>query len=180
MEVLVSISILLVVIAGPMTIASRSIQYASDSRLQTTAFFLAQEGVEYMTAVRNKWAIQHFYDDSINSWRWDEYSGQPFDRCIEQSTGTSNKWCGIDTANLSLFDDVLSCSSNAQNCRLYLQENGLYTLDAGGEISPFTRYIRVQAVNGHIYKVISRVEWETRSGGTKQVILETYLYDTFR
>ncbi len=180
-EVLVSISILLVVIAGPMTIASRSIQYANNSRLETTAFFLAQEGVEYMSAIRNKWAIIHFYNDAQDSWQWDSQSGQQIDRCIEQSVGASTKWCGVDTRNLNLFTNIVNCSGSAStNCRLFLQGDGLYTHESGGSETPFTRLIRVQRVNGHIYKVTSRVEWEAVGGTIKDVTLETYLYDIYR
>ncbi len=53
-ETLVAISVLLVSLAGPLSIASQSLQSAFYARDQITAFYLAQEAVEYVRAVRDQ------------------------------------------------------------------------------------------------------------------------------
>lgn len=177
-EVLVAISILLVVIAGPMTIAARSIQYAYNAGMETTAFFLAQEGIEYMTAARNTWAVQEFKGTSGQGWRWSSMGGHPMNACIRNGSSDSGKWCGIDTNGTgSVFTlPVRSCSANSTSCRLNRNTQGFYT-HAAGDPTEFSRYVNVQRVNNYIYLVTSRVVWETRGGGTKEIILENYLYD---
>ena len=52
-ESLVAITILVTAILGPMTIAATGISSAIYARDQETAFFLAQEGLEYVRNVRD-------------------------------------------------------------------------------------------------------------------------------
>lgn len=52
-ETLVAVSILLLAIAGPLTIAARGLFAASAAKDQTVAFFLAQEGIEIIRSVRD-------------------------------------------------------------------------------------------------------------------------------
>lgn len=179
-EVLVSISILLVVIAGPMTIASRSIQYAEDSRTQTTAFFLAQEGIEYMTAIRNYWAINEMQGLTTEGWRWEISDSYPIDACIRSDATENYKWCGLDTERLALTSDIRDCGSNINNCRLYLGSDGVYSHNASGEATQFIRTINIARRADHFYRVTSRVQWNARDGRTKELLLESYLYDIYR
>lgn len=53
-ETLVAISVLIMALVGPLTIAEQSLRSAYYSRDQITAFYLAQEGIEYMRAVRDQ------------------------------------------------------------------------------------------------------------------------------
>jgi len=57
-EVLVAISILLIALVGPMTIAAKGIQSSIFVREQTIAISLAQEGIEAFIAARNDAALQ--------------------------------------------------------------------------------------------------------------------------
>lgn len=52
-ETLVAVSILLLAIAGPLTIAARGLFAASAVKNQTVAFFLAQEGIEMVRNLRD-------------------------------------------------------------------------------------------------------------------------------
>ena len=56
-ETLVAITILLIVIVGPMTIASRGMQTAFYAGDQTTAIYLAQEGIEHIQRLRDDTAL---------------------------------------------------------------------------------------------------------------------------
>jgi len=53
-ETLVAISVLLVSLAGPLSIAAQALQSAYHARNQITAFYLAQEAMEYVRAVRDQ------------------------------------------------------------------------------------------------------------------------------
>ncbi|MFQ5540911.1 MAG: prepilin-type N-terminal cleavage/methylation domain-containing protein [Candidatus Paceibacteria bacterium] len=53
-ETLVAVSVLLVSLAGPLSIAVQSLNSAFYARDQITAFYLAQEAVEYVRAVRDQ------------------------------------------------------------------------------------------------------------------------------
>ena len=59
-ETLVSISILLIVIVGPMSISNNSAKGSSFSNEQVTAFFLAQEGAELAQKGRDDLVIKGF------------------------------------------------------------------------------------------------------------------------
>ncbi len=52
-ETLVAISILLIAIMGPLTVVSQALQASYFSRDQVTAFYLAQDAVEYVRNVRD-------------------------------------------------------------------------------------------------------------------------------
>lgn len=53
-ETLVAITVLLLSLSGPLSIAAQSMYVAQYSREQITAFYLAQEGIEYVRAVRDR------------------------------------------------------------------------------------------------------------------------------
>ena len=68
-EVLIAVSILMLAIVGPLTIAAKSLQSAQYARQQTTAFFLAQEGITAVNTFRNWYALQA-YIGSTDPWDW--------------------------------------------------------------------------------------------------------------
>ena len=54
LETIVAIAILALAITGPLELAARSIGMANVSKNQITAFYLAQEGMEYVKNIRDK------------------------------------------------------------------------------------------------------------------------------
>lgn len=56
-ETLVAISILLIALTGPLTIAAKGLNTAYYARDQITAFYLAQEGIEYLRNIRDGEAL---------------------------------------------------------------------------------------------------------------------------
>ncbi len=67
-EVLVAISILLIVVTGPLTIlttTARSTNFASE---QVAAFFLAQEGLELIQKIRDDLFLEHFNGTRADPW----------------------------------------------------------------------------------------------------------------
>jgi len=192
-ETLVAITILLVVIVGPLSITSstaRSTSFASD---QVTAFFLAQEGVELAQKARDDFLLRRFLptnDSQYLSDPWAEFTrtnsaSNPIRTCFESFNSGG---CGLeisDTANGTLVQPR-DCDSSLLECRLYYNEEAnikrsRYTYTAGGAtITPFTRRIRFQTISPTEIKVISEVTW--RSGLTSEVqtvVVENHLFDIY-
>ncbi len=156
-ETLVAITILLVAIVGPMTIAARGLQTAFYAREQITAFSLAQEGVELIREKRDENALSH-------SGNW--LQGVPSGLC-----GSSNPdGCGLDIRGGSF----LNCNGN--NCQLKYDSaalpgnRGFYTYTAGTP-SLYTRRIFVtETVNGKEALVTVKVTWQSGLFGAQRTV----------
>jgi len=174
-EVLVAVSILLIAIVGPMTIASKGLKNASEAKVQNTAFFLAQEGLEAVVKAREDNALKVFAIGGSDV--WDDVEdldgvGDLSDVCTEANP------CGVDVDNgMSLFE----CDSGT--CDLYIHTTGRdrYSHNStGGTPTAFHREI-ILAVDGDesIY-VRSIVSWNSDlSNPDTQVELSTYLYNIY-
>lgn len=162
-ETLIAIAILLVAIAGPMTIAARGLQTAFYAREQITAFMLAQEGVELIRSLRDQDALQH------NSW----LAGIP-------SACSGSQGCGADARGSPTRD----CAS--KSCQLNYDDGpleghrGFYTY-ATGTLTPFTRQILVYPLpGGRETRVTVNVSWQSGLfGGVKTVTVRSRLFNQY-
>lgn len=162
-ETLVAISILLVAIMGPMTIAARGLQSAFYAREQITAFSLAQEGVELIRAIRDQNALEG------ESWLAD----------ISAVCVGSGAWCGLDARGST----VRSCGSDS--CQLndagaMLGSRGFYTY-AGSTLSQFTRRIRVNPLSGgREAEITVEVSWQSGLfAGEKKVTIQSSIFNQY-
>ncbi|PIW97071.1 hypothetical protein COZ82_01560 [Candidatus Kaiserbacteria bacterium CG_4_8_14_3_um_filter_38_9] len=179
-EVLVAITLLLLIVTGPMKIitdANHSTAFASE---QVTAFFLAQEGLELAQKGRDDLMLQYFNGQfnrgGINN-PWEKFQ-RDFNKCIRKN-------CGLTIKNNGTGVDIKNCV-NLANCRLYLDSSPsrssyVHTNAGGNKLTLFTRTIQMFPAGNEI-KVVSTVTWRTGSliAGQK-VELITYLenvYDT--
>lgn len=128
-ETLVAISILLVAITGPMTIAQRGIQTARLSADQLVATHLAQEAIEYLHYVR--------HTNSLQGADW----LQDIDDCLID--GVSTDGCQIDTTkNISSTSAISACPSGG--CELLCRTSGGdYTYGPSCQDSQFRRTVKV-------------------------------------
>jgi len=180
-EVLVAIAILLLALVGPMTIAAKGIQSASYVREQTTALYLAQEGIEAFTAMRNDAAIAALgVNDKTKTWDWID-TGTIFSDCDNAGDG-----CNIDYENNNPAMSITKCGSNGAGCELYFDSSkarARYSLDnTSGVLTPYARVIKMDKnSSGDGIKVKSTVFWETRLFGTtkQSVTLTTTLMDIY-
>ena len=186
-ETLVAIAILLIAVAGPLLAASRASVLASVSRDEMTASYLAQEGVEYVRAMRD-----------------DEYlglypSGDPDDAWNNFLNGTNaasmaqchDSWCTLDPSlNMgTAADGSLSMEPCAtpQACAahaLYPNTSGVYTRTVNSNYhgTIFVRTIMVQDISGTSdspapypeKEVISAVYWNSH-GTTYNVTVRDHL-----
>ena len=100
-------------IVGPMTIAVKSSQSALYARQQNTAFFLAQEGISIINALRNDNALAVNISTETNAWAWIDSSALAPCRAssgctIDAVDGTANYWIDPrDTATPDALVDLL-------------------------------------------------------------------------
>lgn len=172
-EVLVAISILMLSIVGPMTIAAKSMQSAQYARQQNTAFFLAQEGITAANVLRNDGSLDAYLDSDTGSWAWiNETSLQP---CFT-STG-----CDIDFRDDSLLDNVVNCGT--ASCELQFNEasNRAVYQHVSGDATPYTRVLVFDFITEDEVVVDSTVTWGTTLlGGTQSVTLSTSLFNLYK
>lgn len=183
-EVLVSIAVLLLAILGPMSIASQGIKSAQFALEQNTAFFLAQEGIEAIFALRGNAALEEI-DGGADAWSWmnDLYGSGV---CSGLDQGSDPCSFGIDFRSSTVENNMTSdrCDGDLSNCRLYKDEGGgraVFThQSSGGAPSQFIRVVTVEALQSYAVKVTSTVYWNSHAiGGQQQSItLTTFVFDT--
>lgn len=183
-ETLVAISILLLVMIGPMTISSSAARSTSFSSEQVTAFFLAQEGAELAQKIRDDLILTHTLFKGTNPSPWADFTtiNATYQNCYNASRGCGFTINAVQTGTVN----IINCGSSQTACALYLDTttNNLrskFTHTVGtNKSTPFTRKIYFTRVNANEVKVISRVTW--RSGNLRQeqkVEVETQLFNVY-
>jgi len=181
-ETLVAIAILLVIIVGPMSIATNSANSTSFANQQVMAYFLAQEGLELAQKGRDDFLLASFADGNTegSDVAWDAFTsnGGQFADCFDDG-------CGLEIEEGSDGDvDVISCS-DVTDCRLYLttatNERSQYTYDDDGEITDFTRLVTMEEVSlSKDVLVTSVVSWRTGNQvAVQSTTATTYLYNVY-
>lgn len=137
-ETLVAISVLLVSLAGPLSIASSALRGAVYARDQVTAFYLAQEAIEYVRAVRD--------ENLLVGDAW--LTG--LDDCVDAT-------CTVDFPNFTHDVCAGTCSPI-----LIGDSSGLFN-HQGGSPSIFTRSFSVETLEGYSDEVVVSVtvSWQT-------------------
>jgi len=170
-ETMVAITILTLAVAGPLFTASRAIVAAQTARDQLTALYLAQEGIEYVRAMRDNEYLAAYQEGGTNvsSRAWGNFlSNQALGKCrAEEHT---SKICTLDP----VLEDAPLNSCPSDNCApLYLTgctnspegpscaPPNIYTQRnlSGSTQTPFTRTIQAVDVSHNEIKIISAVSW---------------------
>jgi len=150
-ETLVAISILLIALAGPLTISANGLESSLYGRDQITASYLAQEGIEYVRNVRDTDTLT-----GASSWV------SNLAPCI--SSNGSMQYCNINTYIGDPTSAIRLCSGQVCPPLLLDSNTDLYQYTAG-VASKFTRTITLVPVmkdssgNWIEYDVISKVVW---------------------
>ncbi len=180
-EVMVAITILLLSIVGPMQIAAKSLFAAFYARDEITAYYLAQEGIEYL---RNKRDM--YFGDNTSGWP------PEFSMCANDPDAES-PGCKLDLYQLSIgsrVDPISACgnsgSSNPCGYLNYNSDTGLYSYESTGDLdvsqSKFSRLITVTTpYNGSNDEalVTATISWSGGQlySGTRTFTLSEVLYD---
>lgn len=139
-ETLVAISVLLISLAGPLSIAVQSLNSAYYARDQITAFYLAQEGIEYVRAVRD----QNFL------------AGSPW------LTGISDCVDSLCAVNFPDFTHEI-CAGECNDVLLNSTTN-LFGDDTG-DPTIYNRTLTIESIPGTSDEVIIRVNVSWKSAG---------------
>lgn len=181
-EVLVAVSVLLLIMVGPMTIIVQSNRSASFATDQATAYFLAQEGLELAQNIRDKYQLEYIVNSVIDP--WDSFKSDVVD--CDASDGCSLEMNSGTDPDVTVTD----CGHWPDPCRLYLDkdtsagERKHFTYDLPTLASPKTKtaYQRVIKINfnGAEAEVVSTVKWRSDNMlAESKVEVKTFLYDIY-
>lgn len=159
-ETFVAISILLIALVGPLSLAEEALKSAYYARDEVTAFYLAQEGLEYAEAVRDQQFI-------ANTGPW---LGNLETTCIYPNI------CEIDFPNFTASTCVPG--GNPPCDPLLIDSNGLfeYASKSDTTVSPFTRTLTVIPVASDEVRVSVTVTWVS-VGISRSFTLSEHLFD---
>ncbi|MBI5005115.1 MAG: prepilin-type N-terminal cleavage/methylation domain-containing protein [Candidatus Lloydbacteria bacterium] len=156
-ESLVAIAILITAILGPMSIAANGIASATYARDQATAFFLAQEGLEYVRNVRDTNALA----------RVDWLTGL---------TACTSSACVIDSPG----NTIGTCSGVCPVVR-YDNTTNEYGYDPAWSATNFTRAITITStVSGKEIIVSSTVTWQRSALASRSITINETLFNWHR
>jgi prepilin-type N-terminal cleavage/methylation domain-containing protein len=154
-ETLVAVAILMISVAGPLTVAHKGLMASIYTRDNVTASYLAQDALEYVKNIRDNHKIQGDY--------WLGAGEENLARC----TSVTAYHCSVDTSAGNPFngDGMFFCEDGSPTaCRLYKNSEG-YTMNPdGGTLTPFRRYFYIvpnsisPTTQATLYVV---VEWQT-------------------
>ncbi len=177
-EVLVAITVLLVALIGPLTIAHSGLKRSIQSKDNTQAVFLAQEGIEAIVKLREDAALKASAYSNIGQ-IWDSTFDTLHTRC-SPAAGCS---VFIDNDGNIDVNDVQACSG--ASCLMKLNPANTaanrvpYKQGAGatGDNTAFTRRVQVIVTGNSHARVLSTVSWTGSSPGS--VTLESYVYNIY-
>ena len=177
-ETLVAISILLISIAAPLTIASKSLQSNFGAQDQYTATMLAQEGVEAVVSLQRSAQIDALRNNIDQAWDW--YDALP-STCKNPNQGCPMDFSGSGATPVVV--DSSNCATSA-NCDLTFDASAgraRYSHNSG-DATPFARSIVVVdagAGNTDQVTVESTVTWQSpHVSGDQFVTLRSTLFNT--
>lgn len=151
-EAMVAISILSLAVTGPLIIAQKGIQSAIYARDQITAYYLAQEAVEYIRNVRDTNRIQG------NEWL------ASLTLCTQSVSGGER--CNIDAryTDFTSGSAITACPAGVCPKISYDPSTGFYGYGSGGSWAPtiFTREIAIDnRVSAKEAEISVTIKWNT-------------------
>jgi len=159
-ETLVAIAILMIAVAGPLVIASKGLYAALYAKDQSTATFLASEGLEILRNIKD----DSMYEDVDPQTGFNAVfgSGGLFAPC------TSNAQCGVWMEGSGGTHQRVALCTNINACLMYQKSSGnshsygyFNTTSAGSVYTPtlFTRSFYITQMKSDEYQVTVVVKW---------------------
>ncbi|MEK7114076.1 MAG: prepilin-type N-terminal cleavage/methylation domain-containing protein [Patescibacteria group bacterium] len=166
-EAMVAVTIITFAVAGPLFSAGRAIVSAETSRDQLTASYLAQEGIEYVRAMRDNEYLAAYREGgaSVSTTAWTNFLAT-----IAPCRATA---CTLDPARSMGVGSDFSLATFSGNAPLYLTNctNGpsglsctppnIYTQQnlSGSIQTSFTRTVQAIDVSADDERIVSTVSW---------------------
>jgi prepilin-type N-terminal cleavage/methylation domain-containing protein len=162
-ETMIAITILTLAVAGPLVTASRAIVAAQTARDQLIASYLAQEGIEYVRAMRDDEYLAAYQagGGSISSTGWNNFLTGTMPGHPGAITQCKASTCTLDpTRAMGTGSGFALLPCSGVGCTpLYLANNGIYTQQSMGVQKPFTRVIQAFDVSALEERIVSTVSW---------------------
>ena len=143
-ETLIAVLLLSTAIAGPLTIASKSLLSAVVAKNQIAAFFLAQDAVEFVRFARDTNCLKDV-DAECPTWLASAVAGSPTDltACLTQYGCYFDSTLPEPPPYINACSDF-DCAPPLTGDDQYLYESGgKYSYDSGGARTPFVREVKI-------------------------------------
>ncbi len=180
-ETLVAITILLLVIIGPISIAAKGLQMSYYAGDELAAIYLAQEVIEAVTHFRDKTALEVLDAGSgeTDEWLTDRGSDNELSPCFVSSSGSA----GCELTDV-VDNEYGNCSGAADSCRLRFDPvSKTYNYGGSGGVSTgFKRELRLYTLTDNTILMEVIVSWNANPGlftTERRVVLQTFLYDHY-
>jgi len=173
-ETLVAVTILLIVIVGPMTLAANATRSTNFSSEQVIATFLAQEGAELAQIARDNILLPRFAGTPGNAWTGFTDTAGAYADCFAAGCGLS-----IDDPTGTIL--VTNCAGGGCVLRRDIGANrSLYNYNTGTP-TVYTRTVTMsETVAGREVRVVSQVTWRTDNQRQEQSVeVVTYLFNVY-
>jgi type II secretory pathway pseudopilin PulG len=161
-EALVAISIISLAVASPLLTASQALTATRIARDELTASYLAQEGIEYVRAMRDDafLAAHKVGGTTVSETGWSNFLTfiAPCSSSTQSCALDATKSVGVGTNSALEVCTNLACTTKP----LYL-DNGVYRKSTSpGTLTRFTRSLRVINVTATEKIASSTVHWSDR------------------
>lgn len=145
-ETLVAIGILVLAVTGAFSAAQMGITTSTYSKNQVIAFYLAQDGVEFIRNIRD--------NNGLKGQAWlTDISSNSSDPCYFNNT------CTVDPTAVSPNPNIIRCSGGSGSCPSLKQDtNGIYGYVSGTD-TIFRREIQLTSINDHEISILVSVIW---------------------
>ena len=187
-EALVAISILMIAIASPMTLAQKGLSTATLSKDQMIASFLAQDAIESVKNIRDQTAVSQSLPAN---WLSGGSTGPSLSNCICNSDDSCNfdspsrSYCIIDTTASRWNSTSITKPSDLNNpSKLKVSYDDLskkflkYDYNETSADSIFTRYINIRQSSSNPNEAVVkvRVSWNSPQG-IQNMDIEDFIYN---
>lgn len=162
-EALIAVTIIIAAVVGPLTSASRAVVAAQGAGLQLVASQLAQEGVEYVRAMRDHEYLDAYHQGipDTSGTAWNNFLNG--DNNLGDLGSVAQCRTDVDPSNRCVLDPARGMGSAlfVGNAPLYLDSTThRYTQESNGtEETPFTRTVYVEGTGDEV-RVVSTVSWD--------------------
>lgn len=181
-ETMIAITILTLSVAGPLYAASRAIVAAQTARDQLTASYLAQEGVEYVRAMRDNEYLSAYKagTPNVSNASWTNFLTGTGEGAVTQCRTTT---CTLDPTRIMGYGEgsaIFQCVGGGSCAALFLLDNGVYATERSGQSGTPTHFSRtIQVIDipntPDTYpdkQVVSKVSWSFHGSAYAVTIID--------
>jgi len=168
-ETLVAITVLVVAVASPLSLAAQSLFAAYYAKDQVIAYNLAQEAIELIRNKRDHNILEDL-DGGNAGWLNGMGAGAVHEVVIDIRSVSNN--------NYTLSNRTATNERVVFNGVTYTQDDGSCTTPC--KKTPFTRYVIIKKINGSEIKVTAVVSWKTGAFSNRVFQISETLYEWTR